>query len=295
MQNLETLAQLATKLPENLVANAVALVTRMGEVIEGLGDKPIPFRPETLKLVQGTSDRGKLPKGAAIGSIVLGENIIEQPFPVIVLRTYTTRQYWNPDPDQAQMLCNSPDGDVGYQYGNCRVCPYSKFDTENNRSQCNKTLTVLCVTADLTRLFFVNFSKTNYANGTDWQKLMRTAGVAPYRRVYELNSETSKKSKNVEALKAEPVLTTKVEGELLAFVEELFRISGEDRKESLKHYYELVDARKLNTNAQLAAPDAHTMELLPASDDVAVEVATAAEVAAEKNSAVEEKGKKYKL
>jgi hypothetical protein len=297
MQNLEKLASLTDKLPKDLVANAKALVTRMGEVIEGLGDKPIEWRPETLKLVQGTSDRGKLPKGAGIGSIILGEDIAEQPLEVIVLRTYTTRQYWNPDPEQAQMLCNSPDGDTGYQYGNCRICPYSKFDTENNRSQCNKTLTVLCLAADLTRVFFVNFSKTNYSNGTDWQKLMRTAGVAPYKRIYSLSSETSKKSKNVEALKAEPVLNKKVEGDLLAFVEELFNTSGTERKEYLKKYYELVDARKLNQANQLTSnQDSHTMELVTVVDETSeADVSNLKVVQEEKAEAVKSAGQKYSL
>lgn len=294
MQNLETLAALAAELPKEVKDNALTLVERMGEVIEGLGDRPIEWRPETLKLVQGTSDRGKLPKGANIGSIILGEDIMEQPVKVIPLRVYTTRQYWNPDPEQAQMLCSSPDGEVGYRYGNCRLCPFSKFDTENNRSQCNKTLTVLSVTADLKRAFFSNFSKTNYANGTDWQKLMRTAGVAPYKRFYELSSETSKKSKNVESLKAEPVPQGKVEGPLLNFVEELFKVSGDDRKESLKRFYEIVEANKANSGNQLAAPDAATVELLPAVE-VEEEVAKVDEVASAKASAAKEAGQKYKL
>lgn len=296
MSKLDNLAILADSLPAHLIEKGKALVARMGEVIEGLGDKPLEYRPETMKVVQGTSDRGKLPKGAGIGSIVLGENVIDQPFEVIVLRTYTTRQYWNPDPEQAQMICNSPDGEVGYQYGNCRVCPYSKFDTENNRSQCNKTLTVLCVAADLSRVFFANFSKTNYANGTDWQKMMRTAGVAPYKRVYSLNTETSKKSKNVESLKAEPVLSVKVEGEFLAFIEELFRISGEDRKQQLKSFYEIVEIRKTNGNNQLAAPDSHTVDLIASDVPFEADVTTAAEVVeAEKVEAAKDGKKKYAL
>jgi hypothetical protein len=295
MKNLETLVPLAAALPAELATNAAALIARMGEVIEGISDRPMEYRPETGKVVQGTSDRGKLPKGANIGSLVIGEDIIDQPFKVIPLRTYTTRQYWNPDPEQAQMICNSPDGDVGYQYGNCRICPFSKFDTENNRSQCNKTLTVMCVDANLTRVFMLNFSKTNYANGTDWQKSMRNAGVAPYKRFYNLNTETSKKSKNVEALKAEPILVEKVEGALLAFIEELFRISGDDRKEHLKTYYEMIEVRKASGNNQLAAPvDAHTLDLIPA-EEVEAEVSQAAVVEAGKAEAVKNSGQKYSL
>jgi hypothetical protein len=255
MQNLEKLAELAKGLPSSVKDNAVSLVERMGELIEGFGDKPMEWRPETLKLVQGTSDRGKLPKGANIGSLVLGEDILTAPYKVIPLRLWTSRQYWNPDPEQAQMLCNSPDGVAGFQYGDCKQCEYSKFDTENNRSQCNKTMSVLCLSEQMDRVFVVNFSKTNYMSGVDWQGVMKKAGVAPYKRVYTLASQTSTKSKNVELIKAEVLNAgNKVEGETLAFVEELFKISGEDRKVALVKFHEYVSNKAKNATVAIAPP-----------------------------------------
>lgn len=252
MENLSTLQQLADAISDPTIKeNALTLVERMGEVIEGIGDRPIEYRPETLKLVQATSDRGKLPKGASIGSIVLGEDIMEAPFEVIPLRSYITRQMWDPNPDNAQMVCNSPDGKVGWRYGECYACPYSKFDTENNRSQCNKTLTVLCVAADLSKLFFVNFSKSNYAFGNEWLGLMKKAGVSPYKRRYELNSASSPKSKNVEILKAEPAKVSRVDGEVLTFVEELFKVSSDDRKKAIDGYYQMIENRKKRDEAAL--------------------------------------------
>jgi hypothetical protein len=255
MQNLEKLTELAKALTGAELDAALALVERMGEVIEGFGDTPVEWKPGLLKLVQGTSDRGKLPKGATIGSFVLGEEVLEQPYPVIPIRINTTRQMWNPDPEQAQMLCSSPDAKVGFQYGDCNVCPHGKFDKEANKSACNKTLQVLCLSRDLKHIFNVMFSKTNYMNGVDWQSTMKKAGVAPYKRVYNLSSTTSTKSKNVELIKAEPILTgsNRVEGALLEFVKEIFDISGEDRKQMLLRFYEYADKKK-NQVSQLEAP-----------------------------------------
>lgn len=251
MQNLEKLAELAATLPAEVQESAQLLVERMGEVIEGIGDKDVEWRPEILKLVQGTSDRSKLPKGAAIGSIVHGEEVMDQPFQVIPLRSWISRQYWDPNPDNAKMLCNSPDSKVGYMFGECRSCQYSKFSEEENKSQCNKTVTVLCIAADLSKVFTVNFSKTNYANGNDWLTLQKKAGVAPYKRIYSLNSETSKKAKNVEVLVASP--GTMVPKEHLPFLEELFTLIGNDRKTSLETYYKIIEERKKN-NPALEAP-----------------------------------------
>ena len=269
MKNLDKLAELAKALPAELQEGANSLIERMGEVIEGIGDSPLEWRPENLKLVQGTSDRGKLPKDATIGSIVLGDTVVKQPLEVIPLRMITTRQYWNPDPDKPQMICQSPDGVVGYQYGSCRACPYQKFDEEANKSQCNKSITVLCITSDLSRVFIANFSKTNYANGTDWQKAMKHAGVSSYKRKYSLTSETSKKSKNVEVLRAEPVQGGRVEGEVLAFIEALFNSTGEDRTQQLVKFYDYVEQRKNNATA-LGAPQDSGITLIsaPTEEDI---------------------------
>lgn len=295
MKNLENLAELAKSLPATYQEAALNLVERMGEVIEGIGDKPIEWRPGTLKMVQGTSDRSKLPKGASIGSFVLGEEMVDQPFEVIVLRLWTARQYWDPNPENAKMLCNSPDGTVGFQYGECKLCPYSKFDEEAKKSQCNKTMTYLCIKADLSQVFLVNFAKTNYASGMDWQGLIKKAGVAPYKRIYSLSSQTSTKSKNVELMKAEPAKENRVAAEVLPFVEELFKISGDDRKVALEKFHEYILNKKSNPN-MIAAPE-HVVELLSSPDETLV-VDNSAVVEAEvigETPATTKKGAKYSL
>jgi hypothetical protein len=245
MKNFDKLAELAQALPADVKANALALVARMGEVIEGLSDKPQEWRPPTLKLVQATTDRSKLPKGATIGSLILGETVLTTPFRAIPMRVATTRQMWNPDPAAATMVCSSPDGEVGFRYGNCKACPNSKFDEVEKRSACNKTINIISVAADLSNIFYTNFSKTNYSNGLDWQSLMKKAGVSPFKRMYEISSGTSPKVKNVEVIKVEPVAgDNAVNPKHLAFIEELFRIASEDRKASIANFYDYLENKK---------------------------------------------------
>lgn len=271
MKNLERLAELANELPATTKAKASALVQKMGEVIEGIGDKPIQWRPDTLKLVQATTDRSKLPKGVSPGSILLGEEVIEQPLEVYPLRTWISRQMWSKDLENARMICSSPDGEAGFMYGNCKVCPHSKFDEAAGRSDCNKTITALVSSKDLSKVFFVNFSKTNYSSGTDWQKLMKNAGVSTYKRAYSIASMTSPKFKNVEILKAEPVSSkTEMDAATLSYLGELFRRASEDRDEHLKSFHEYIDNKK--ANALLEAPSEIGVTLLPA-----IEVETSVE------------------
>lgn len=250
MENLEKLAELAQSLPASAKQNALDLVERMSSTISGIGDTDKHWRPDTLKLVQGTSDRTKLPKGANIGSFVHGEEILEQPLEVIPFRTWISRQLWSPNQDEAKLLCSSPDGVEGFMHGQCKVCPYSQFDTENNKSQCNKTITAIVATASLDKVFNINFSKSNYTNGLEFQKLMTKAGVATYKRTYKLESKTSAKAKNVEIIQVSTGGV--VDREVQPFVAELFAIVTDDRKKFLENFKEYLSNKA--SNPMLAAP-----------------------------------------
>jgi hypothetical protein len=243
--NLEKLNTLAQNLPEDVRQNAVDLVTRMGEVIEGIGDRPVTWRPQTLKLIQAMSDRSKLPKGTNVGDLLLGETKIDQPLDVIVLRSWDGRQYWSPDKDEAKMLCSSPDAVLGYIGQECKTCPHSKF-TDDGKPQCNKVKFFMVVKRDLSDVFLVQFAKTGFKAGNEWQQLMKKAGVAPYRRVYGVKSVDSKEYKNVvnigvETYEGEKRDTPK---EYLEFVTELFTQVGADRKESVDEFHKIILARK---------------------------------------------------
>lgn len=215
----------------------------MGHKIEGIGDNPIEYRPENLKVVQPSSDRSKLPKGSQIGSILLGEKQVSQPLKTIPLRIWDSRQMWSPDKDENKVLCWSPNGKVGSKYGLCKDCSFGKFDEEANRSACNKQKTVLGVTDDLSMMFTTTFAKTNYQNGAGWVKMMTKAGVAPFRRVYEMKTETSKKYKNVESLLVDTQNQVTPDG-YLPFLEALFIKINEDREQHLIKFEEMVRSRQ---------------------------------------------------
>jgi hypothetical protein len=250
MKNLDKLAELATTLPAKIKAGAAELVSKMGEVVEGIGDNPIEWRPDSLKVVQGTSDRSKLPKSAVIGSIVIRDTVFEQPLTVIPLRAWKGRQYWDPDQNNSRVICSSQDTKVGFRFGNCSSCQYSKFDEENNKSQCNTTVTVMATTPELDKVFMVNFSKSNYSNGTAWMSLMSKNGVSTYKRQYTLTTETSKKSKNVEVLLAANDTTSAKDS--LPFLQELFDQISANREESLAKFYDYV--KSLTSATPMALP-----------------------------------------
>jgi len=269
MQGLEKLQELAGKLTGADKANATELVRRMGEVIEGIGDRPLEWRPANLKVVQATTDRSKLPKGAGVGSVIIGEIIKEQPLKVIPIRMWDTRQKWSADRDNTKLECWSPDASIGFTLAReCKTCPHSKFDPVANRSDCNKTKTVSMVSEDLTEIFTTNFSKTAYQSGVAFQDLMAKARVSPYKRVYNLSTASHPKYKNVEILGAEPDTKAALSEAKLAFLEELYNVMNADRNSSLALIRDLVKAKQLSGAAPaLPSPAGH--EEIPIPEGVA--------------------------
>lgn len=277
------LISVAGELPEALSANAVELLERMSATIEGIGDQDIEWKPPILKIVQATTDRSTLPKGTNIGDLVIGDEKIEQPLRVIPIRLWDSRQMWSPDKDDNRILCWSPDATTGITGAACRTCQHQVFNTEENKVDCTKNKTFMCITDDLRHLVLINFSKTNYSNGTEWQGLLKKAGVATYRRRYDLHTEPSKKHKNVEALIATPVALPdgNIAPEVKPFLEALFNRISEDRKAHLNDFKEIALARA--NQAKLEGP---------AGEETAGLIEAPAEVASSEQSDL---GTKYSL
>jgi len=265
--NFDNLKKIAEKLPKELKANAQALIARMEEVVEGIGDDPIRWKPLTLKLVQGTTDRSSIPKGTAIGDFILGEQKLEQPMKFIPLRIWEGRQYWSPDQNESRLICSSPDGKLGYIGNYCNQCPHAKFDEVARKSECGKTQNVLAIFPDLSDVFMVSFAKTNYKTGMDLKQNATKAGVHLYRRVYGLSSDTNSQYKNVEnysleILGADERITP---DPLVEFLKELFDLVTEDRREGVDKFHELVLARR--EMAALAAPEQSTQNVVLLTSD----------------------------
>lgn len=252
--DVTNLVPLANDLPEGFSEVVLELLGKMSATIEGIGDGDITWKPPILKVLQATSDRSGLAKGIGIGDMVLGDEKMEAPLRVIPLRLWDSRQMWSPDKDDTRTLCWSPDAVVGVTGVACRTCPHQVFDTTENKVACTKNKTMLVASADMRHLFQINFAKTNYSNGMDWQGLLKKAGVATYRRMYDLHTEPSKKSKNVEALIATPVALPEgnVAPELRPFLEALFNQVSEDRKLFLNDFKAMAGVRA--EQARLEAP-----------------------------------------
>lgn len=286
MENLQNLKALAATLPENLRANALKLIEEMGATVEGIGDESQSWKPSYLRLVQGTTDRGSIPKGTGIGEFVLGEEKLEQPLHLIPIRIWDARQYWDPDQTSNKMLCWSPDAKQGSVFGNCKSCSHASW-VEGEGSDCGKIKTAMVIDAGLSKVFTINFGKSNYRVGTEFEGMMKKAGVSTYARTYGLSSTTSPTAKNIEIFKIEALddKSRKTPEALLPFLKELFDLVSHDRKAVVELFYQNATARQERLAASGNAP-AQISTNVEAADEVKVAV---------NESAVSEMAKGYKL
>lgn len=254
MQNLDNLKAQAELLPDAVKSNALKLIELMATPVEGIGDTPTSWKPPYLRLVQGTTDRGSIPRGTGIGDFVLGEEKLEKPLPFIPIRTWDSRQYWDPDQTSNKILCSSPDAKAGYAFGECRTCPHSVWK-EGEGSDCGKGKNIIAIDSTLSKIFTVNFYKSNFKVGNELETIMKKAAVNAYARTYGLSSATNGTAKNVENFKIE-VLDDKnrrTPEAYLPFLKELFNMVSVDRKMNLDSFYE--NLAKKQSVAALSAPD----------------------------------------
>lgn len=266
--NTEKLYDLLETLPEQVRENLDDLLSRMGEEVEGIGDNTVKWHPTFLRLIQGSSDRSKLPKGVAPGDILIGEKKVEQPLKIIPIRLDNIRQYWPKDQTETKMICSSPDAKTGYIGVECRVCPHGQWGEDGSPSECSKVKTVTAITADLSEIITINFAKTGYSSGMEFEKLMRKAGTATFKRVYEVKSITNSKNKNVEQLDVQPLSGDDriVPEEFWPFLQELFNQVRDDRLEMLKGFYEYIQSRKGQADNLLGDGGADSTLALPSGE-----------------------------
>lgn len=66
--------------------------------------------------------------------------------------------------------CYSDDGVYGSKYGECKTCPYQKFE-EGVKAACSSGRTVTCVTPDFQKLYQIDFTKTSSKYGRKLEQL----------------------------------------------------------------------------------------------------------------------------
>lgn len=267
-----TLSALASAIPEeNLKVNALALLDNMCQVIEGVGDRPITWQPTFIKIIQGTTDTSNLIQGGAPlqgGSIVVGNETVANGFKVIPLVLYQSRSLWDKDPESSRRLCNSPDSKVGWKYGDCNKCDFG-FGGEGRAPDCNKEYSFSLMAEDFSNIYTLKFHKMSYRNGMDWQKEITASRTHPFKRIFELNGQTSEKKKTVKEIRAKLVGNTAAaySPEAMAFLEAIYKKHVGDRQQFLVDYHTKIEqnliSRHNGDTGRGIGHDPETLEVPP--------------------------------
>lgn len=264
MTNLNTVIDAANRLPDAMKANAMALIKDMTTERMGIGDRVIRWRPSLLRIVQGTTDTSAIDGDVKLGDIVFGNIPAGKKPRIMTLRSWDSRQMWDPDQNNARVVCSSPDGKTGWRFGDCRKCENSKFQ-DDKPALCRQQKTFLAVTEDLSEIIQIDLSRTQLKIGAEWEKKLSKMAVMPFQRVFELDVKRNEKNKNIFNL--EPVRTDDyTTAEVTEFLNTLFDFFVERRKEELKSFYDNLEAykaRKAESHHEEESSSAGTSEPAP--------------------------------
>lgn len=244
---------------ETKKANALGLLQRMTEVIEGGGDRVITWNPTQVKILQALSNmdniQGDGKKNPSAGDLVAGGRVLPNGTKVIPLMFYSSRSLWDPNKDNPVKLCNSPDAKSGWKYGDCKACAFGNSKEEGKAPPCNKEQTFLVVAEDLSDVYRVTFAKSQYRSGMDWGKEITASRTHPYKRTYSLHGEALEKNKKIKVIKAklEDVRQTVATPDVMPFLEALHRKNVDDRKAYLEAYHEATEKRLIDMQEERPA------------------------------------------
>lgn len=238
---------------KDLRQNALDLIEQMEDVVEGIGDVPQSWHPEFLRLVQATTDLDTCPEGAKPGKFIVAEEAVDS-VDAIPLRLWKSRKMWSEDQNDTRAICESPDGKVGWRYGDCQTCPHSQWNEEENKAGCTKQIQVLCITRDLRTVFLATLAKTSYRAGMDWEKAMRSAKVGTYKRMYRIGSTKHKDKKQINLYEVTSVPRGEYDmAPIEGFLVELFNFISEMRRNQIEAFYANLELRR--QNMALASPE----------------------------------------
>ena len=244
-EEFDNLSKLAEAIKDDTRrTNALALLGRMQEVIEGVGDRPITWQPKLVKVLQALSKTDDILGNAKPGAIVAGNEVVPNGSEVIPLMTWTSRSMWDPNKDSNRKLCSSPDGKMGFAHGLCQKCPFSRSD--EGIPPCNKEQAFLMIRRDFSDMWRLTFHKTQYRDGKDWSDNIKNSRTHPYKRVYALNGADYEKKKQIKTVKASllDIKDNAIPADELAFLEALYHKQLNDRKIYLERYHEYVESKQ---------------------------------------------------
>jgi len=253
-EEFQRFTALAEVIPdETLRTNALTLLQEMTEVIEGVSDRTITWKPSFLRIIQGTTKnldrfyKGEHKDAPDIksGTMIIGNQSIPHGIEVIPLISWYSRTLWDSkDDDNGRAICQSQDAKLGWRYGDCKKCEFSSAP-EGKVPDCKKEISVMAITGDLRSIIVVKYHKSFYTTGNEWLKEIGNSRANPFERVYTLTGSLSSKKKAgyepVPRLKG--VTRNLVSPEVRTFIEALFRKTLKDRTDMLKAVSESINAR----------------------------------------------------
>lgn len=155
------------KIVEGLVSQASTDKPGMEEVVTG-------WKVPRITINQPTTTAAARPEAAKLGELYTSEGkILEKPFPFLVFSIF----YENVNFPQGAKVpaCVAPDAHLGNPFGKCLDCPHLPYGMQPGDEQkvtdCQNQVVAIVATADMSKVYMIQFAKTSRKAGSALQSL----------------------------------------------------------------------------------------------------------------------------
>jgi hypothetical protein len=184
----ETILGVASKFSELVLSDAnkekVAKLAKLASPeIEGIEGGNRRFRIPIIQLRQPISNSKSIPESCKPGQLYSSGDLIGDSIRFIPILRHAQRKKWLED---STIDCQSLDGVTGSRYGNCKECPYNKFE-KGKPMACSLGHTFFVVTPDLNKIYRVDFQKSSAKAGKNILSLTEPPSL--WGKIFVLSTE----------------------------------------------------------------------------------------------------------
>lgn len=184
----EIIRSISTKLSQLALSDAnkekiLHLAKLTSPDIEGIEGGNKRFRVPIIQIRQPISNSTSIPESCKPGQLYSAGELIGDSIRFIPILRHAQRKKWLED---SKIDCQSLDGIRGSRYGNCKECPYNKFE-KGKPMACSLGHTFFAVTPDLSKLYRIDFQKSSAKAGKNILNLTEPPSL--WGKIFVLNTE----------------------------------------------------------------------------------------------------------
>lgn len=169
------LGNIIAGLPADVQTNVIALMERANPEKVGVHGGQTGYKPTIVKLFQGTGNDPARPRKISNGEYFTADSRnLGESFVGAIVGIHMGRLKWeNPNEVSGAPQCASEDGVLGFRFGQCAACPYSRDIGKNGG--CDQVVTAYVIPDTMDAVLEMRFTKSSFKTGKTLMAIIKNS------------------------------------------------------------------------------------------------------------------------